>query len=421
MLNIMASASELKTEDVVPVGSFSGRHIFGEFYGIGYEILNNEEFLCEVLRESIPKCGATVLGVQSHSFTPNGVTVLAILAESHASFHTYPERDALFFDIFTCGNCAPSLILSEIMIKLKPEKSSVVQHERGNKMSQVQNKNIIERIAPGINQHWTLKQVVFDGQSQYQDIVIGETDQGYSLFCNDERQSTEQSQKIYHEGQIYPAALMAKEINSVLIIGSSEGVISHLARDLGAEEIVHVDIDVECVELCAQFLPYGYTATEVKEYRNGKGKIQLVVQDGFSFVEECLNNNKLFDLIIMDLPDEQMDEGAQQNRLYDAEFLTTLSQLLTSEGAFITQAGCATYWRNESLKKAWARFGKIFKCRVMFEMEEQNWAWIVGTNFYCEQPVERMQKRLLELKRKPQFIDSQSIVKATIPPLSVRR
>ena len=53
---------------------------------------------------AVTEAGATLCEVISHRFTPQGVTVLAMLAESHASVHTYPELGAVFVDVFTCGD-----------------------------------------------------------------------------------------------------------------------------------------------------------------------------------------------------------------------------------------------------------------------------------------------------------------------------
>ena len=64
--------------------------------------------------------GATLLNLEARRFTPHGVTVLALLAESHASLHSYPEAGALFFDAFTCGPCDPEAILAAVVTALSP-------------------------------------------------------------------------------------------------------------------------------------------------------------------------------------------------------------------------------------------------------------------------------------------------------------
>ncbi|WP_197319239.1 adenosylmethionine decarboxylase [Saccharomonospora sp. NB11] len=92
--------------DAAPVGAFSGRHVLAELDGIDPSLLDDAEFLRTTLASTLTDAGATVCDVITHRFEPQGVTVLAMLAESHASLHTYPELGAMFVDVFTCGHRA---------------------------------------------------------------------------------------------------------------------------------------------------------------------------------------------------------------------------------------------------------------------------------------------------------------------------
>ena len=94
------------TADSPPVGTFRGRHVLAELRGVPADALDDAPRLAEALRTALTKAGATVCDVMTKAFQPQGVTVLALLAESHASIHTYPERRAAFVDVFTCGTGA---------------------------------------------------------------------------------------------------------------------------------------------------------------------------------------------------------------------------------------------------------------------------------------------------------------------------
>lgn len=89
-----------------PVGTFAGRHVLAELHGIEAGLLDDAGFLAEALERALKQAGATVCETMSKRFDPWGVTVLALLAESHASVHTYPERGSVFVDVFTCGQRA---------------------------------------------------------------------------------------------------------------------------------------------------------------------------------------------------------------------------------------------------------------------------------------------------------------------------
>ena len=204
------------------------------------------------------------------------------------------------------------------------------------------------------------------------------------------------------------------------MIGSSEGVVSAMAVANGATEVVHVDIDLDCVRMCASHLPYGYSEDDVEAALQGNGVIKLIAQDGFSYVQQCLQTGEKFDVIVMDLPDEQSTCSAQQNRLYEEIFIQDISGLLTTGGAFITQAGNCAYWRNHSLKKAWKRMNDVFETTVFYELDEHDWAWIVGLNSTCEDPPAKMKIRLQSIPVAPTFIDNLTIERGTVPPISIR-
>ena len=113
---------------------FIGVHVLGEMYGIKRELLDDLAFLEKALRKGIEACGATLCGMSHKVFEPSGVTLLALLSESHASIHTYPEEGALFFDAFTCGpRCKPQYIADALLEALAPTTHNLQCIERGKK------------------------------------------------------------------------------------------------------------------------------------------------------------------------------------------------------------------------------------------------------------------------------------------------
>ncbi len=95
--------------------SFAGLHITVDLYGA--QNLDKIELVQSLMEKCISACGATLLHIHLHHFTPNnGVTGVAVLAESHISVHTWPEKEFAAFDIFMCGNSQPELAI-EILEK----------------------------------------------------------------------------------------------------------------------------------------------------------------------------------------------------------------------------------------------------------------------------------------------------------------
>ncbi|CAM3523204.1 adenosylmethionine decarboxylase [Hydrogenibacillus schlegelii] len=104
--------------------STSGRHIAVDVWGVSAERLNDVEWLREQLVEAAEKSGATVLGVQSKAFEPQGATVLVMLSESHISIHTYPEHGFAAIDCYTCGETVdPERAVEHLLDVLKPKKA----------------------------------------------------------------------------------------------------------------------------------------------------------------------------------------------------------------------------------------------------------------------------------------------------------
>lgn len=278
-------------------------------------------------------------------------------------------------------------------------------------------KQIVEPLGPGLTRVWDLSETILDTQTDFQHVVVARTAQGVSLFCDDERQSTEASQLVYHEALMVPPILLADSVDSVLVIGSSEGVASKLALAEGAKVVDHVDIDDKTVRLCAEHLPYGYSPEELDAAERGDGPVRMHYQDGWQFLA---STTQRYDVVVIDLPDENVDPQAQHNRLYGEEFLRRCAEVLTPGGVVACQAGCPTIWRNDTLIAAWERFHAVFGTTVYFGSDEHEWAFLSGRADSRQDPVGEMITRLGEASYQPVSIDAETLRGCTVPPYSVR-
>jgi len=80
------------------------RHILFTLKGCPYGLLDDESHIRNVLANASTLAESTLLNISSHKFDPQGVTAVALLAESHISIHTWPENGMAVCDIFTCGD-----------------------------------------------------------------------------------------------------------------------------------------------------------------------------------------------------------------------------------------------------------------------------------------------------------------------------
>lgn len=80
-----------------------GRHVTMDLREVSFDKLNDVDFLRSAMVEAANRCGATIVGENFIKFTPQGVTGVLVLSESHLSIHTYPEEGFAAIDCYTCG------------------------------------------------------------------------------------------------------------------------------------------------------------------------------------------------------------------------------------------------------------------------------------------------------------------------------
>ena len=111
--------------------SHQSKHLLLELYRCDYEKLNDESFLRCSLNRAAKLANATVLNLISNKFEPQGVTAIALLAESHMSIHTWPESNYSAVDIFTCGqNMLPEFASQYLIEAMKAEEHTLRVIER---------------------------------------------------------------------------------------------------------------------------------------------------------------------------------------------------------------------------------------------------------------------------------------------------
>jgi len=80
-----------------------GRHILAEIYGCQFEILNDAEKVERIMVKAALEAGAEVREAVFHKFSPQGVSGVVVISESHLAIHTWPELGYAAVDVFTCG------------------------------------------------------------------------------------------------------------------------------------------------------------------------------------------------------------------------------------------------------------------------------------------------------------------------------
>lgn len=95
----------------------NGRHLILDLYDCDPVVLDDYQELQRLLEASLLMAKATILRIFGEKFQPQGVTLLALLAESHASIHTWPEIGYCAIDLYTCGDTTKTHKAAEFLKK----------------------------------------------------------------------------------------------------------------------------------------------------------------------------------------------------------------------------------------------------------------------------------------------------------------
>ena len=126
MLRLLGPSNKLN----VSRGRGVGAHCIVDLWGASH--LADVKVLTTVLETASNAAGATLLKIFLHEFpSSGGITGVALLAESHMSIHTWPEKGYAAIDIFMCGHADTRRALDVLVLQLKPTQTLVEHFVRG--------------------------------------------------------------------------------------------------------------------------------------------------------------------------------------------------------------------------------------------------------------------------------------------------
>ncbi len=109
---------------------FAGKHYLVDFWGA--QSLTSVAVIEQALRDAATASRSVLLHIHLHQFSSSGgVTGVALLAESHISVHTWPERDFAAFDVFMCGDAKPEEAVALLKAVFRPERVELSEILRG--------------------------------------------------------------------------------------------------------------------------------------------------------------------------------------------------------------------------------------------------------------------------------------------------
>mgnify|MGYP001264291873 CR=1 FL=1 len=297
-----------------------GEHITLDIIGTTGEY--EPSFFEALVHKIAEKAKVTVLNISKYKFEPQGFTLVALLAESHISFHTFPEHGIISFDFFTCGKVSPNVALDVIKSEINCKrivKKSFDRHTVENYFD--------TSSTSGMQKSYVVKDVLEDFVSKVgQHIQILDLEEfGKSLFIDKDLQVASYDEHLYSSTFVNSGLKLNPSKDRAAIIGGGDGGVARECISKNFGFIDWFELDPEVVNVCDKHLAkIGNKATE-------KNSVNCVWGDAFESIKTV--NDNTYDQIFVDLNDDQycIDLAAKN--------MNALERILKPKGVITAQVG----------------------------------------------------------------------------------
>jgi len=297
-----------------------GEHITLDIIGTTKEY--EPKFFEKLVYKIAKKAKVTVLNISKYKFEPQGFTLVALLAESHISFHTFPEKGIISFDFFTCGKVNPNVSIDVLKKEIKHKR--IVRKEF--------NRDTVEYYddiysSPGLKKFYIVNNVLENFTSKMgQHIEILELEQfGKSLFIDNELQVAEKDEHLYSSTFVNSGLKLNPDKNKSAIIGGGDGGVARECIHQGFNYIDWYELDQEVVTVCEKHL------SKIGKKATSKNSVKCIWGDAFESIKNIEDNK--YDKIFVDLNDDQycIDLAAKN--------INSLKRILKPKGTITAQVG----------------------------------------------------------------------------------
>jgi len=341
-----------------------GEHITLDIIGTTQEY--KPEFFEKIVYKIAKKAKVAILEISKHKFEPQGFTLIALLAESHMSFHTFPENNIISFDFFTCAKVSPAVAVDIIKKEIKHKR--IVKKEFNRDTISLYH-DIYS--SPGLKKSYVVNNVLEDFTSKVgQHIEILDLEQfGKSLFIDNEIQVATSDEHLYSSTFVNSGLKLNKDKEKAAIIGGGDGGVARECISKGFNFIDWYELDPEVVEVCNKHLgKIGNKATE-------KNSVKCIWGDAFESVKKVEDDK--YDKIFVDLNDDQfcIDLAAKN--------MDSLVRILKPNGVITAQVG--SYDKKPKQVEKWLdvfnkNFGNTTLDRVYIPSFDCSWNFSSSIN-----------------------------------------
>ncbi|MCK4851621.1 MAG: adenosylmethionine decarboxylase [Candidatus Omnitrophica bacterium] len=329
-----------------------GTQVIAELINCSRKLLNDRKAVEKAVKDGVTECGISVESISSHKFDPVGVTVTAIVSESHIAVHTYPEARHVSIDIFTCSADFEKSVklLALLKRRFQPKVTRALKVLRGNPVEVVEKEWIASASHYGFEIKYHIKKRLLSKKSKYQQIdVIENDDFGRILFLDKDVQVAEFDAPLYGESMVLPAVCGRKRLNNVAILGGGDGGVLWEVLKHGVKKVYLVDIDEEVVKTAKKYL------SKICRDAFDDPRAEIVIDDANKFLEQ----GHRFDAVIYDLTMHPEALTKEERTAFLNSIFRKISACLVTGGIVTMQ--CCSKFDTETMKLLRRILPKYFK------------------------------------------------------------
>jgi len=320
----------------------AGQHLLMDIRNVQAAFLASEERLAKAMLDVVGDCGLTLLSYHCHGLTPNGVSCVGVLLESHVSFHTWPAQGVVTLDLFTCG--AQSLLpivetverlfgiprtadgtetvwaykvrgfgdeteaeLADLftfpigtMTEYKKELVSIEKTSQYNQRIDVY--DVLRPVYQNFDQY--KRSLLNDDsyESRYKEIFQPDR----LLFVDGVLQSRRSAEIPYHEALVHPAMVAHKSPSRILLLNCGGGAaLREVLKHRGVKEVVIIEEEPEVVQVSKEFFPEYHDCSNIQggtPHCMDDPRVELIYSDLYDWAASQYEEKTehYFDVIIMD-------------------------------------------------------------------------------------------------------------------------
>ena len=341
-----------------------GDHITLDFLGVKKEY--SSQFYEDIIHKIAKAAKVGIVNISKYEFTPQGLTMIALLKESHMSFHTFPENGIISFDFFTCGQVNPNISL-EILKK------------------EIQHTNVVKKEFPrdtihhypdiysseGLKKSYVVEEFIKSFKSKQGQFIeiVKLREFGNALFIDNELQVAERDEALYSSTFVNSSLKISTSNSSAAIIGGGDGGVARECIKNGFNYVDWFELDQEVVEACQKYLP------EVFKNINKSNNVNCIWGDAFQNIISC--ENEKYDHLFIDLNDDPYCINLAEKNMKEIKRIVKRNGVITAQvGSQNKKPKQVEAWIN-TLKE---HFGNTKISEVFIPSFDCNWNFVSSLN-----------------------------------------